>query len=140
MTKHRVSSFQLLRFIRGLGYLFTPLDIVFTLVFTTASVVTFAVLVSGASPSSTVEIETQNGIFVYTLDEDRDMSFEGPVGTTRVYIKDRQVGVKESPGKLKICIKSSPISQSNQWLACLPNRIFIRIVGEEQSNVDAVSF
>ena len=80
---------------------------------------------------------------MYQLQENASLSFQGPLGTTSIVIKDEQVSVIESPGPLKICIKSSPIKNNGEWLVCLPNRIFIRIVKQNDSTdetVDAIVF
>ncbi len=87
---------------------------------------------------SQVEIKTAQDIFIYQLQENATLSFQGPLGVTSVIIKDEKVSVTDSPGPLKICIKSSPIQNNGEWLACLPNRVFIRIVKQSKNTDDAI--
>lgn len=69
----------------------------------------------------------------YPLDQDRTLEFDGPLGTTRVHISDGGVEVLSDPGPQQICVRQGRISEPSQWLACLPNEVFIRIYGETDS-------
>ena len=75
----------------------------------------------------------------FSLGEDRLIPADGKLGTTRVEIADNEVRVLDSPCPLKLCVKSGPISRSGENLVCLPNRVVIRVKGEGEPSVDAVS-
>ena len=75
----------------------------------------------------------------FSLDEDRLISVDGKLGTTRVKIAGKGVRVLDSPCPHKLCVKSGPISRSGETLVCLPNRVVIRIEGGDERSVDAVS-
>jgi hypothetical protein len=49
------------------------------------------------------------------------------------------VQVISSPCPEKICVKTGRISKPGQWIACLPNRVFISIRGRRSEQPDAVS-
>jgi hypothetical protein len=77
--------------------------------------------------------------WVYPLGEDRVVSVRGPLGDTIVEIRGGQARVLSSPCAEKICVRSGAIARPGQWIACLPNRVFLDIQGSGRS-ADAVSF
>lgn len=87
-----------------------------------------------------VYIKTENGEFVYPLNTEGTYHFHGPIGETVVTMNNQSVRVVSSPCTEKICIASSPIERPGTWLACLPNRIFIRIEGKDKEEIDAGTF
>jgi hypothetical protein len=77
--------------------------------------------------------------WIYPLDADETVRVPGPLGDTVVVIQDGTVEVVSSPCPQKICIKTGRISKPGQWIACLPNRVFISIRGREKEQPDAIS-
>jgi hypothetical protein len=63
----------------------------------------------------------------------------GPLGDTVVVIENGSVRVVSSPCPEKICIKTGRISKPGQWIACLPNKVFISIRGRRSEQPDAIS-
>jgi hypothetical protein len=86
----------------------------------------------GASPDS----EQQ---WIYPLDAETTMRVPGPLGDTVIVIEEDSVRVTSSPCPEKICIKTGRISKPGQWIACLPNRVFISIQGRKSEQPDAIS-
>jgi hypothetical protein len=86
-----------------------------------------------------VVIKGKDGEWVYPLSPDREVDIMGPLGETRILIKDKTARIVESPCKNKICIAAGAINEPGQWIACLPNQVFVRIDGGERKNggVDA---
>ncbi|NBC29009.1 MAG: hypothetical protein GVY29_03345 [Spirochaetes bacterium] len=109
-----------------------------------------AVLVTGLSvavyagssvTASRVSVQAEGEEFVYSLEDSRRLSFEGPLGRTVVEIADGTVSVLEDPGPLQICVRQGEVSRAGEWLACLPNEVFIRIEGERPpGSVDGHAF
>jgi hypothetical protein len=95
---------------------------------------------SGGEEGSVARIETQEAEFVYALQENQEFDLEGPLGETHVEVADGRIHVTESPCREKICIAAGWASKSGEWIACLPNRIFIRVEGGEAQAVDAQTF
>jgi hypothetical protein len=91
---------------------------------------------SGATPA--LHIESGDRSWVYPLDTDIELDIPGPLGVTHVQIQGSQAWVSESPCREKICISMGHIDQSGAWIACLPNRVFLRIEGA-QAEVDALA-
>lgn len=89
---------------------------------------------------SQVRVETEDASFIYPLNENREFDVEGPLGHTHVEIEDGKVRVTESPCREKICIAAGWVSRADEWIACLPNRVFLRVQGGEETGVDAQTF
>lgn len=116
-----------------------PYDYVVILV-AVAIILTFSTFaLQQGGPAAVVEIKSDAGTFVYSLEETREITFSGPLGETHVAIHDGAVRFTESPCRDKICIAAGELTESGQWAACLPNRVFIRVAGSEaQDGADAV--
>ncbi|MCF7933824.1 MAG: NusG domain II-containing protein [Spirochaetia bacterium] len=89
-----------------------------------------------------IHVRVGNELRVYDIDQDRTITVEGPIGETTIIIDDAQVHVHESPCREKICIAAGEISQTGEWIICLPNTVFITIEGapETGTEVDDVAF
>jgi hypothetical protein len=77
--------------------------------------------------------------WIYPLDSEATLKVPGPLGETVVVIRDGAVQVESSPCPEKICVKTGKISKPGQWIACLPNRVFISIGGRSKDQPDAIS-
>ena len=90
--------------------------------------------------SETVEVEV-GGKSVLTIDRDMDGIHEvmGPLGTTRLEVRERRVRILSSPCPLKLGIKAGWIGTTGEMLVCLPNEVVVRLPGSFPSEVDAVS-
>jgi hypothetical protein len=78
--------------------------------------------------------------WVYPLEVERTVTVSGPLGNTVAAIRGGTVQVLSSPCQEKLCIRAGQIERAGQWLACLPNRVFIEVRGGPREEVDAVSF
>lgn len=126
---------------RALGSL-RPYDIVVIIVAIAVIVAFSRFAVQQGGPAQSVEIRADAGEFVYPIDEDRTVSVDGPLGTTVIVIEDGTVRFTESPCRDKICIAAGHLEHAGEWTACLPNRVFLSVVGaaEEERPVDATAF
>lgn len=119
-----------------------PLDLVVLIV--AAGVITAFSLVSleRGGPGALVEIHSDAGRFVYSLDQDAELTFAGPIGDSVVHIHDNSVYFVASPCRDKICIAAGALTEAGQWAACLPNRVFVTVLGEnnDPNAVDATAF
>ena len=92
-----------------------------------------------------VEIEALNGHFILPLTQDGELILDGPVGGTRVEVRNGTVFISDSDCRDRLCVAMGPISNPSAWLACLPNRVFVRLVAVEFEyaqalGVDSVAF
>ncbi len=67
-------------------------------------------------------------------------------GTCKLLIENKTVRVTSSSCPLNICIQMGAIKDANQWIACLPHKIFISITGsgeitnQEGNVIDAFAY
>jgi hypothetical protein len=89
--------------------------------------------------ATSVLIEAQGAEWIYPLDKDREVTVEGPVGPTTISIQDGGVHVVQASCRDKVCVSMGTVSAAGAWIACLPNRLFIRILGSD-AETDATAF
>jgi len=96
-------------------------------------------LVKGLALSgNTASIEV-NGKLLYrlSLNEDRTVEVHGPIGITRVEVKQGKIRIVDSPCPNKLCIRQGWIKRGA--IICLPNRVVVTIGGGGMREVDAIS-
>lgn len=123
-----------------------PLDFLFFLLSCAATAGSawwvFGTGTTGGSPL--VQIQSADGISLYPLDENRDISVPGPAGTTLLRIENGEIYAVESPGPRRIILQMGKIGEQGRWLASLPNRVFVRIISRSgdssRGDVDAAVY
>jgi hypothetical protein len=115
------------------------LDFVAILVALVATAAFSVFAYTGGEKNPNVIIEASGQEWIYPLREDRQVIVSGPLGEELIQIRDGKAFVEYSPCPNKICIQQGKISKPGQWIACLPNKIFIRISGNSGDGVDGVS-
>ena len=90
----------------------------------------FAVIICGA---------LWTGFFLYSgrtaIDEARTVSIPGVLGNTLVKIEDGMAFILDSPCPNKTCISAAPLRKSGDWNACLPNKVFLHIEGNDTGDI-----
>ncbi len=78
-----------------------------------------------------VQVE-RDGRTIFTADllRDQQVELQGPLGTTVLQIAAGAARIISSPCPQKICIGLGRAEHAGDLIACLPNRLVIRIVGE----------
>lgn len=92
-----------------------------------------------------VEIEAFGEHFVLPLAQDGSLLLDGPIGQTRVEVKSGAVSISDSDCRDKLCVAMGQIASPSAWVACLPNRVFVRLAtvaseDVQSSGVDSVAF
>lgn len=93
-----------------------------------------------------VEIRHGESTWIYALDNDLQIQPVKEAGTCKLLIENNTVRVTSSSCPLNICIQTGAIKDANQWIACLPHKIFISITGskeitdQEGNVIDAISY
>ena len=84
-----------------------------------------------AAPSGSFVVVTCGDQTCYTADLDQASSFhlDGPLGRTDLVIDEKGAYVTASPCPRKLCIAMGPARRSGDLVACVPNRIMLRIEG-----------
>ncbi len=80
----------------------------------------------------------QREVSRHRLSENRVVPVKGKLGITEVEIEQGKARILHSPCKNKICIKAGDIQYADRLIACIPNRIVVRVIGEKQRGVDAI--
>ena len=117
-------------------------DILLILLFL-ATIIYFSANIFLKSKNTTKQliIESGQNIWYYQLDKDKEINIEGNLGESTIKIQDGFVSFENSPCPNKLCVLSSAISKNGQWIACLPNGVFVRIEGEdENTELDGISY
>jgi len=95
---------------------------------------------TGRPGAELLHLRGPGGEWVYPLGTDRTVTVSGPLGDTVVEVRDGQARVLSSPCAEKLCVRSGAIARPGQWIACLPNRVFLDVRGRSRRSADAVSF
>lgn len=90
------------------------------------------------SGSSLIRIVTEEGDYLYPLNQDRLVTVSGPQGNTVIAIHEGKARIVSSDCPNKICMNSE-IDSYPGTLVCLPNRVIVTIENS-QGAVDAASY
>jgi hypothetical protein len=80
-----------------------------------------------------VHITGETGEWIEALGANKEIEVPGPLGITHVHMENGTVSVSDSPCDNKLCIGMGGIRLKHQWVACLPNNVFVRITGRTSS-------
>lgn len=119
------------------------IDSVILLLF--AGILAFSIytLKDGNNREPVVIITAPGSEYIFPLNKDREVQIKGLIGISVIKIKDSQVYFEESPCPNKTCVASTPICGNFEWIACLPNQVFVRIEkndDDQTGNTDVSSF
>lgn len=113
-------------------------DIIIIL-FTILTIIMFSLFVYlQPNDEKQVVIESSHETWIYDINDDMIIDIPGPLGDTEVVIQDGSVHVHDSPCRNKICVSTGEIKRTGQWIICLPNDVFVRIEGREDTHEDKV--
>ena len=93
-----------------------------------------------SADASEVTVKAGEKLYIYRLDKDLEFDVAGPLGMTRIEIKNRAVRVVDSPCRDKLCVHMGWLRSGGQWAACLPNRVFVSINSAEKDGIDASTY
>jgi len=92
---------------------------------------------SGAA--ARVEVVSTEGTQREALGRPRELKVEGHLGATRILVEADGARVLDSPCPLKLCVAAGKITRAGEVVACLPNRVALRLLGgASDRGVDAV--
>jgi len=89
------------------------------------------------SPGKTVEISL-DGKVIGSYPVDEDITVQAGKGNI-VAISGGFVYMESADCKNQICVRHSPISKSGESIICLPNRVTVRITGDDGDAPDGIS-
>lgn len=79
--------------------------------------------------------------FTAPLDQPRSVDLNGPLGQTHLVIDAQGARITDSPCPRKICVSMGSVTHTGELLACVPNRILVRIdsPADEEAPYDLLS-
>jgi hypothetical protein len=119
-----------------------PLDYVAALGAAALVALSFASTYASRSDELRVVVTGRGGEWVYPLETARTLEIDGPLGIETVRIEDSTARISAAPCANQTCVAMGAISRPGQWIACLPNRVFVRIEGggADGRDVDASAY
>ena len=117
-----------------------PWDFVILLIAIAGLTITILLASQNVGNNVQVSIKGEKAEYVFPLEKDRQLDIPGPLGLTRVEIKNNAVRFIDSPCRDKICVHMGWLRSGGQWAACLPNKVFMVIVAKDSGGIDATMF
>ncbi len=96
--------------------------------------------------SPQLRVEAAGKTYLYSLSQDQDLHFKGPLGESHIEIKGGLAHFLDSPCRDKLCVHTGNLSSVGAWSACLPNRVVARVESakqdqkEDENTVDGVAW
>ena len=118
-----------------------PFDVLALVLSLGITVLSALAVYGGGETEPRVIIEGEGTAWNYPLDADESIRVPGPLGETVVVIEHGNVHIEESPCNNQTCIAAGEIHNHGQWVACLPNGVFVRVEGKEREDgIDATTW
>lgn len=77
--------------------------------------------------------------YVLTEDVIDEVTIESETGYNTMHIENGQIWIHEASCPDKVCIHQGKISNNGEIIVCLPNRMLIKIVDENNSEIDVMA-
>ena len=87
-----------------------------------------------------IRVTSADSAWLLRPDTDQVLEVAGPLGHNRIVVRDGSVFVESAPCANQICVKTGRVSRPGQWIACLPNRVFVAVEGGPEEQIDARSY
>jgi hypothetical protein len=117
--------------------LLKPIDVVVVVLALCVTVYAGVVVYGGAKTWARVSIKSAGQTWVFPLDAEETVVTSGPLGDTVVEVRGGRARILSSPCANQTCIASGYIHSQGQWVACLPNGVFLSIEGGNNGGLDA---
>jgi len=69
---------------------------------------------------------------IYSLDQNRNIDIQGPIGITRIVIANGKARFASSPCPNQYCVHQGWLSHKGQAAICLPNQVSLELLGGEK--------
>lgn len=76
---------------------------------------------------------------VAPLSRDQVIEVHGPLGVSRIDIKNGQARIAADPGFRQYCVRQGWLKQAGEIAICLPNQVSLELSGREK-NYDSLNY
>lgn len=89
----------------------------------------FSLLWSGGSGTAIIIRSGGKVVTEASLNRNREFEIQGPLGTTLIQVKDRQVRIARDPSPRQYCVQQGWLSHAGEAALCLPNQVAVELLG-----------
>ena len=107
------------------------LDLLALLLSVAVAAGTWAVAARARGAGAYAHVTNGREEWLYPLAEDRVVVVRSSGGANVVVIRDGRIAVREATCRDQTCVTMGPVASPGAWIACLPNRLFIRVGGSD---------
>jgi hypothetical protein len=93
----------------------------------------FAIYSPGTSQAEFV-IEASGRRWTYPADAETLVEVEGAIGISIAEMSGGAIRMISSPCANQTCVAAGSINRNGQWIACLPNQVFIHVEGKDNND------
>lgn len=114
-------------------------DIILIAVILTLAIISIIILFSCSNNDNIKALVYYDNEIVLEIDLsiDDEYTVSGKVSDIVILVDDKKLSVIDSKCADRICINQGSISKANQTITCLPNQIYIKLVGNK-AEVDVI--
>jgi hypothetical protein len=117
-----------------------PLDFLVVILSIALTLGSAFMVYGGSRDAARVIIQGDGKTWIFPLDAEETLAIPGPIGDTVVEISGNRSRVLSSPCNNQTCVAAGHIHRQGQWTACLPNRVFLYIEGNEDETLDGTTW
>ena len=93
--------------------------------------------INNSGDGNTVVITSGKNTATYSLEKDRKIDVQSENGGhNTVVISDGKVWVCQADCKNQICVNHSPIYKDHESIVCIPNKMIVKIVSNNDNDID----
>lgn len=119
---------------------FTRSDKILIILLIILSTVSYPAIKRLSPEGSFVQIEVEGEtVAVVPMDQPGDITVTGRLGRTTIRIDEHGARFIDSPCADKKCISSAPVRDAGEIAVCVPNRVMIRVLGDNSEGTDFIS-
>jgi len=98
-----------------------------------------ALLLRSETNGKTFDVMLDNKIILTaSLEKDTSFTFDGELGAMEIVVHNGNVFISKSLCPHKYCMTMGKTSSSNKPLVCLPNKVIIKVNGQNNEDIDAI--
>lgn len=115
-------------------------DIVLIALLIVAALILSMVLFLNKTDGAKVTVKVNNELIgTYSLNEDMTLKIGDNNSYNILVIKDNTAKITEATCPDKLCVNQKAISYDSESIICLPNKVVVEIISEEESTNDSVA-